>query len=90
MVYIHLLRNIFGVLLYYGNVKNNTSWYSYLCDTYCCCITGTRTRMYNTQYNTGLKYHGFSVGIEIDLVVVWVVDTDLISVWGIGIDLISV
>ena len=46
--------------------------------------------MYNTQYNTGLKYHGFSVGIEIDLVVVWVVDTDLISVWGIGIDLISV
>ena len=32
----------------------------------------------------------FSVDIDIDLVVVWVVEIDLISVWRIGIDLISV
>ena len=44
----------------------------------------------NTQNNTGRQRHGLSVGIEIDLVVVWVVEMDLISVWGIGIDLISV
>ena len=31
----------------------------------------------------------FSVGIEIDLVVVWVVEIGVISVWGIGVDVIS-
>ena len=46
--------------------------------------------MYNTQSNTARKWHGFSVGIEIGLVVVWVVDIDVISVWGIGVDTISV
>ena len=46
--------------------------------------------MYNTQSNTARKWHGFGVGIEIDLVVVWVVEIDVISVWGIGVDLISV
>ena len=35
------------------------------------------------------KSLGFSVGIEIDLVFVWVVDIDLFSVWGIEIELIS-
>ena len=29
-------------------------------------------------------------GMEIDLVVVWVVEIDVISVWGTGVDLISV
>ena len=67
-----------------------TSWHSYLCDTYCCCITGTCTCMYNMQNNTGRQRHGFSVGIEIDLVVVWMVEIDLLSVWGIGMHLISV
>ena len=38
--------------------------------------------MYNTQSNTTRKRHGFSVGIEIDLVVVWVVEIDVVSVWG--------
>ena len=33
--------------------------------------------------------HGLSAGIEVDLVVVWVVEIDVISVWGIGVDLIS-
>ena len=46
--------------------------------------------MYNTQSNTARKRHGFSVGIDIDLVVVWVVELAVISVWGIGVDLISV
>ena len=45
--------------------------------------------MYNTQNNTGRKWHGFSADIEIDLAVVWVVEIDFISVWGIGIELIS-
>ena len=40
--------------------------------------------------NTARKLHGFSVGIEIDLVVVWVVEMDVFSVWGIGVGLISV
>ena len=46
--------------------------------------------MYNTQCHTARKLHGFSVGVEIDLVVVWVVEIDMISVWRIGVDLISV
>ena len=36
----------------------------------------------------GSRY-GFSVDIEIDPVVLWVVEIDVISVWGIGVDLIS-
>ena len=46
--------------------------------------------MYNTQSNTARKRHGFSVGMEIDLVVVWGFEIDVISVLGIGVDLISV
>ena len=46
--------------------------------------------MYNTQSDTAPKWHDFSVGIEIFLVVVWVVEIDVTSVWGIGVDLISV
>ena len=46
--------------------------------------------MYNTQSNTDRKWHGVSVGIDIDVIVVWVVEIDLISVWGIGVDFISV
>ena len=46
--------------------------------------------MYKTRSNTGRKCHGFSVGTEIDLVVVWAVEIDLILVWGIGLYLISV
>ena len=45
--------------------------------------------MYSTQSNTAGELRGFSVGIEIYLVV-WVVEIDVISVWGIGVDLISV
>ena len=45
--------------------------------------------MYKTQSNTAHKSHGFSVGIEINLVVVWVVEIAVISVWGVGVDLIS-
>ena len=41
-----------------------------------------------TRSDMARKRHGFIVGIEIDLVVVWVVEIDLISVWGIGIELI--
>ena len=41
--------------------------------------------MYNTQSNTTRKRHGFSVGIEIDLVVVWVVEIDVVSDLGIGL-----
>ena len=33
---------------------------------------------------------GFSVSIELDFVLVWVVEIDLISLWGIELDLISV
>ena len=36
------------------------------------------------------KLPGFSVGINIYLVVAWVVEIDVISVRGIGVDLISV
>ena len=46
--------------------------------------------MYNTQNSTGRKWHDFSVYIEIELVVVWVVETFLIPAWEIGIDVISV
>ena len=46
--------------------------------------------MYNTQCHTARKRHGFIVGVEIDLVVVWVVEIDGISAWGIGVDMISV
>ena len=45
--------------------------------------------MYSTQSNTAGELRGFSVGIEIYLVVC-VVEIDVISLWGIGIDLISV
>ena len=70
-----------STLIYcYDNVKNNTSWYSWLCCTYCCCITRTCTGMYNTQSNTPRKWHTFRAGIEIDFVV-WVVEIDVISVW---------
>ena len=58
--------------------------------TYCCCITRTYTGMHNTQSNTTRRRDGFSVGIEIDLVVLWVVEIDVISVWGSGVDLFSV
>ena len=47
------------------------------------------TGMYNTQSKTARKLYGFSVGIEIDLFVVWVVEIDVISAWQIGVDLIS-
>ena len=40
--------------------------------------------------DAGRKSFGFSLAIEIDLVVVWVVDIDLISVRGVVHDLISV
>ena len=40
--------------------------------------------------DAGRKSLGFSVSIEIDLVLVWVVDIDLILVWGIELGLISV
>ena len=46
--------------------------------------------MYDTQNNTGRKWHGFSVGIEIDLVVVWVIEIYLISEWATITYLISV
>ena len=46
--------------------------------------------VYNMLNNTGRKSHGFSVDIEIDLVVVRVVEIDLISAWGTNIYLISV
>ena len=52
-------------------------------------ITGSCTRTYNTPNITARKLHGFSVGIEIDFVVVWVVEVDVVSMWGIGVDLIS-
>ena len=45
--------------------------------------------MHSTQSNMARQSHGFSVGIEIDLVVVWVVEINVISVWGIGVDLIA-
>ena len=35
--------------------------------------------MHITHNSTGPKWHGFSVVIETDLVIVWVVETDLIS-----------
>ena len=38
----------------------------------------------------GAKMTWFYVGIEIDLVFLWVVKIDLMSVWEIEIDLISV
>ena len=40
--------------------------------------------------NTAGQGHGSKVGIEINLVVVWVVEIGWISVWVIGVDLISV
>ena len=43
--------------------------------------------MYNTQKYTGGKWHGFSVDIKVDLVVVRVVEIDSISAWAIGIDM---
>ena len=45
--------------------------------------------MHNAQSNTARKWHGFSVGIEIDLIIVWVVEKYVISVWGIIVDFIS-
>ena len=36
------------------------------------------------------KSLGFSVSIEIDLVLVWVIEIDMISVWGMELGLISV
>ena len=41
--------------------------------------------MYSPQSNTARKWHGFSVRIEIDLVVVWLVEIYVISEWGIGV-----
>ena len=58
------------------------SWYSYLCDTYCCCIKGTYIRVYCTQNNRSRKWQGFRVDIEIDLVDVWSDEIDMILVWG--------
>ena len=46
--------------------------------------------MYNTQNNTARIWHDCSGGIEINLLVVWVVEIDVISMWGIGVDLILV
>ena len=40
--------------------------------------------------DAGRKSLRFSVSIEINLVLVWVVDVDLISAWEIELDLISV
>ena len=44
------------------------SWYSYLCGTHCCCIGGSCTRVCNTRNHTWRKRHGFTFGIEIDVV----------------------
>ena len=63
---------------------------TYLNYTYCCCITKTCSGMCNTRNNTARKWHGVRVGIDIDLIVVWVVEIDVISEWGIEVDLISV
>ena len=52
--------------------------------------TKTCTGMYNAQRKTARKRHGFSVGIQIDLVVVWVVEIPVISVLESEDDLISV
>ena len=41
-------------------------------------------------YHKSMYWYVFSVGIEIDLVLLWVVEIDAISVWSIGVDLISV
>ena len=38
----------------------------------------------------GRKSLGFSEGIELDFVFVWVIEIDLISFWGIELDFISV
>ena len=40
--------------------------------------------------DTGRKSLGFSVSMEVDMVLAWVVDIDLISVWRIKLDMISV
>ena len=40
--------------------------------------------------DAGRQSLGFSVSIEIDLVLVWAVDIDLISVWRVKLDIISV
>ena len=42
----------------------------------------------HTKYTA--RRHGCSAGIEIEVVVVWVVEIDEISMWGIGVDLTSV
>ena len=80
-------KNVNGMELYFRNTECSRAGANrkYI---YCCCITETCTGMYNTQSYTARKWHGFSVGIELDLVVVWVVEIDLISEWGIGGDLI--
>ena len=46
------------------------------------------SRLTSSLY-AGRKSLGFSVGLEINLVVVWVVEIDLVSVWGIKHDLLS-
>ena len=62
--------------------------YSYLCDTYSSCITGTCARIYNPQSKTSGRLHGSSIYTEIDSDVVWVVAKASISVLAIAIDLI--
>ena len=51
--------------------RNSTSWYSYSCDTYCRCHRNVYS-VYNMQNNTGRKFHGLSVDIEMYLVIVQV------------------
>ena len=50
-------RNTFGVYCSIDTSRIIRVCYWYLCDTQCCCITGTCIHMYNTQNNTGLKWH---------------------------------
>ena len=50
-------RNTFGVYCSIDTSRIIRVCYWYLRDTQCCCITGTCIHMYNTQNNTGLKWH---------------------------------
>ena len=90
---VHILTQFFGVFLYYGQVRNNRSWYTYPCHTYCCYTTGIWTRMCNTAQNSRRKLHGFGVQKEL----AWLLDgwskytpEYFISFWRVGIDWISV
>ena len=66
-IYTYAILSGFSYSCSVDTSRNNTSWYSYLYDTYCCGTTGTCTSMNNTQNNTGRKWHGFSVDIRVNL-----------------------